>query len=77
MQSCEKEFKTLLENVNRDFQSISSAFSTPLKEGGFNVGIMIKKYEERMNSVRDKIGLTSFDFSKVVKSEIMSGMCTL
>ena len=39
--------------------------------------IMIKQYEEHMNYVKDKIDLTFFDFSKVAKSEIMSGMCIL
>ncbi len=38
---------------------------------------MLKKHEEHMKSIKDKIDLTLFDFSKVAKSKVMLGTYTL
>ena len=66
-----------MEQIGKDFQSINLAFPTPLKEGGFDVEIIVKQHEEHMKFVKEKINLTSFEFSKVAKSEMISGVCTL
>ena len=39
--------------------------------------IMVKEHEEHRKSIKEKIDLTSFDLSKVAKSEVMSWICTL
>ncbi len=67
----------LREQVNIDFQSIGSPLPSPLKEEGFDVETIVKQHEEHMKSIRDKVDLTSFDFTNVAKSEVMARTCTL
>lgn len=54
---------------------INSIYSTPFKEGGPDVEIMVKQYGEYLKMIKNQAYLSMFNLTKVAKVEAMIDMC--